>query len=109
MISPVLGYNTMAHTMKKHRWIWAIPVTPRRARRTGFYLRVGVSCPTWLRPFALPPPRCPKPSLTLTSAVLALCPRTPAHNARRYDHHLAGGPGPIWVGYADFHGAVNLV
>ena len=35
MISPVLGYNTMAHTMEKHRWIWAIPVTPRRTRRTG--------------------------------------------------------------------------
>jgi hypothetical protein len=27
-----------------------------RARRTGFHHRVGVSCPTWLRPFALPRP-----------------------------------------------------
>jgi hypothetical protein len=27
-----------------------------RARRTGFSHRVGASCPTWLRPFALPHP-----------------------------------------------------
>src|SRR5829696_3078339 len=30
-----------------------------RARRTGFYHRVGTSCPTWLRPFALPHPDKP--------------------------------------------------
>ena len=35
MISLVLGYNTMAHTMEKHRL--PIPEVPRRARRAGFY------------------------------------------------------------------------
>jgi hypothetical protein len=47
-------------------------------------------------PFALPRPDALSP-LSIALPV-RLCPRTPAHDTRRYEHPLAGGPGPIGVG-----------
>jgi hypothetical protein len=47
-----------------------------RARRTGFYHGVGASLVYLAPALRFAPPRCPKPSLALTPAVLELWPRT---------------------------------
>ena len=48
-----------------------------------------------LRPFALPRPN--------RLRTLPDSPVVPAHNTRRYEHPLAGGPGPIGVGRSPIH------
>ena len=59
--------------------------------------------------FALPRPRCPKPSprppLCPAASVSAY---TSLILGTRYEHPLAGVTGLIGVGYADFHAGVNF-
>ena len=59
-----------------------------RARRTGFYHRVGAPTgpPLGAPTLRFAPSRFPKPSLTLAPAVLA-------HNTLRYGHPPSGAPG----------------
>jgi hypothetical protein len=53
--------------------------------------------------------RCPKPSPGRPCVLKAtLCPRTPKHNTRRYEHPLAGGPSLSGRGYTGFDGGVNF-
>jgi|SRR5215208_3067401 len=65
-----------------------------RARLTGFYHGVGAPTgpPLGAPTLRFAPPRCPKPSLALTSAVLA-------HNIRRYGHPLFG---ISWLAITEF-------
>jgi hypothetical protein len=69
-----------------------------RARRTGFSHRVGVFSVYLALALCSAPPRCPKPSFALTSAVLMLClpPQTAEDKLQAPD--LAGVPGPIGAG-----------
>src|SRR5215208_2570570 len=52
-------------------------------------------------PSCIASPPCPKPSLALTSAVLA-------HNIRRYGHPLAGGLGQSGRPVGRFHAGMNF-
>src|SRR5215208_3478574 len=74
--------------------IGSLAILPPRCRRSdpgpqyALFTRVrgmGILGSSYPRSCIAPPP-CPKPSLALTSAVLA-------HNIRRYGHPLAGGLG----------------
>jgi hypothetical protein len=76
--------------------LWATS-SPCSAHRLLSYGRS--SHVTGLRPFALPHPDALSPLAPLSPGRRGdLCPRTPAHNTRRYEHSLFGVSWPTGVG-----------